>query len=393
MAHYTLFPVNDEASAEAFVQMTKTLYKGVKNYVQPLDSDISNVFDPKKNAFFKHGECARWILKDEHGKVVGRVAAFIDNNILDVYEQRTGGMGFFECVEDKEAAFQLFDTCKNWLQERGMEAMDGPINFGARLQWWGLHVQGDERPVYGMFYHHPYYKDFFEKYGFKDFFKQYNHRMVLKKENLHRIVLLKAKRVYRDKKFSTAFFDKNNVAKFVKDFVTVYNNTWVGEIPGIKEMTEEEVFEVFEGMRPLLEERYMIFAYYDEQPVGFFIMIPNANEILQVVDGTFSLRAKLRFFWYKYFQKDKTVVGQIFGVDRNFQKRGVEAIMIEKFSQVIFPGKERFKYLEFNWIGDFNPRMQHLVEEHLNAEIYKTYITYRYLFDRTKEFKRAEVLQ
>ncbi|PID89405.1 MAG: hypothetical protein CSB01_02135 [Bacteroidia bacterium] len=393
MAHYTLFPVNDEASAKAFVQMTKTLYKGVKNYVQPLDSDIANVFDPKKNAFFKHGECTRWILKDEHGKVVGRVAAFIDNNILDVYEQLTGGMGFFECIEDKEAAFQLFDVCKNWLQERGMEAMDGPINFGARLQWWGLHVQGDKRPVYGMFYHHPYYKKFFEEYGFQDFFKQYNHRMVLKKENLHRIVLLKAKRVYRDKKFSTAFFDKNNVAKFVKDFVTVYNNTWVGEIPGIEEMTEEEVFEVFESMRPLLEERYMIFAYYDGQPVGFFIMIPNANEILQAANGTFSIKAKLRFLWYKYFQKDKTVVGQIFGVDRNFQKRGVEAIMIEKFSQVIFPGKERFKYLEFNWIGDFNPRMQHLVEQHLNAKIYKTYITYRYLFDRTKEFKRAEVLQ
>ncbi|MBS9767537.1 MAG: hypothetical protein KGV44_08360 [Flavobacteriaceae bacterium] len=391
---YTLFPVNDIETANSFVQMTKELYKGVKNYVQPLDSEIENVFNPEKNAFFKHGECMRWIAKDEQGRVVGRVSAFIDRNILAVYEQPTGGMGFFECINDKELAFQLFDVCKEWLQERGMEAMDGPINFGARLQWWGLRVQGDHRPVYGMFYHHSYYQKFFEEYGFQDFFKQYNYRTILEKKSLNRIVLLKAKRVYRDKQFRTEFFDKKKLDKFVKDFVTVYNNTWVGEIPGIEEMTEEEVFGVFESMRPLLEEHYMIFAYYGEQPVGFFIMIPDANEILQHTNkGAFTWKTKLHFLWYKYFQRNKTVVGQIFGVDRNFQKRGVEAIMIEKFSQVIFTGKERFKYLEFNWIGDFNPRMEHMVEEHLAGKIHKTYITYRYLFDRNKEFKRAEVLQ
>lgn len=394
MSKYIIVPVESREAAKHFVQLPQKLYKGVKNYVQPLEEDIENVFTFQKNAFFKHGLCMRWLLKDTtKGDVVGRVAAFIDSKILNAYEQLTGGMGFFECIEDKAAAYQLFDTCKEWLQEQGMEAMDGPVNFGPRLQWWGLHVSGDYRPVYGMFYHHSYYKDFFESYGFKDFFQQYNYRTVLEKKSLNRIVLLKAKRVYRDKKFSTSFFDKSKLDKFVKDFVTVYNNTWIGEIPGVEEMTEEEVRETFETMRPLLEERYMIFAYYEDKPIGFFIMIPDANEILQCANGSFNWKAKVRFLWYKYFQRDKTVIGQIFGVDRDFQGRGVEAIMIEKFSQVIFTEKEKFKYLEFNWIGDFNPRMQHMLEEHLSAKIRKTYITYRYLFDRNKPFKRAEVLK
>ncbi len=393
MTNFTVLPVNDAQTEKAFVELTKRLYKDVKNYVQPLDKDIANVFNPENNAFFKHGECQRWVLKDATGIVVGRVAAFVDRNILDVYEQPTGGLGFFECINDKKAAFQLFDVCKQWLEAKGMEAMDGPINFGARLQWWGLHVEGDHRPVYGMFYHHSYYKAFFEEYGFKIFFKQFSYRTELKKEILNKIVLLKAKRVYRNKEYSTAFFDLKKLDKFVKDFATVYNNTWVGEIPGVEEMTEEEVYEVFNSMRPLLEERYMIFAYYGDKPIGFFIMIPDANEILQYANGRFSLRAKLEYFRYRYFRRDKTVIGQIFGVDRNFQGRGVEAIMIEKFSQVIFPGKERYKYLEFNWIGDFNPRMMHMLEEHLSAKIYKTYNTYRYLFDRNKPFKRAEISQ
>ncbi|PVX52268.1 hypothetical protein C7377_0577 [Balneicella halophila] len=393
MSRYNLVPVTNEEESKEFIQLTKTLYKGVKNYVQPIDDDIAHVFDPAKNEFFKHGECTRWILQDAQGKTVGRVAAFIDRNILDVYGQPTGGMGFFECINDQDAAFRLFDACKEWLQVRNIEAMDGPVNFGPRLQWWGLHTEGDQRPVYGMFYHHSYYKTFFEDYGFQVFFKQFNYRTELCEKSLNRIVLLKAKRVYRDKKFHTEFFDKKNIDKYIQDFTTVYNNTWVGEIPGVEEMTVEEVRETFEAMKPLLEERYVIFAYYDNKPVGFFVMVPDANEIIKHVNGKFNLKAKLYFLWYKYFQRDKTVIGQIFGVDRAFQGRGVEAILIEKFSQVIFTGKEKYKYLEFNWIGDFNPRMQHMMEEHLNAKIYKTYITYRYLFDRTKEFKRAEILK
>lgn len=393
MSKYTLVSVCSEATENAFIQLTKELYKGVKNYVQPLDNDIAQVFDANRNAFFKHGECVRWILQDNQKNTVGRIAAFIDVNILDVYEQPTGGIGFFECINDKEAAFQLFDVCKDWLASKGMEAMDGPVNFGPRLQWWGLHVDGDYRPVYGMLYHHPYYQNFFEDYGFNVFFRQFTYRTILEKPSLNRIVLLKAKRVYRDKKFRTEFFDKKQTEKFIQDFVTVYNNTWVGEIPGVDEMTVEEVRETFANMRPLLEEKYLIFAYYEEQPVGFFIMIPDANEILKYANGTFSFYAKLRFLWYKYFQRNKTVVGQIFGVDRNFQGRGVEAILIEKFSQVIFTEKEKFRYLEFNWIGDFNPRMQHMMEEHLSAKVLKTHITYRYLFDRNKIFKRAEYLK
>lgn len=390
MSEYNAVVVADSVTEQEFINLTYKLYEGVKNYIQPLDSDIAQVFDPQSNKFFAHGKCIRWIVQDERGKTVGRVASFIDNNILDTYDQPTGSMGFFECINDPKVAFLLFDLCKNWLKEQGMEAMDGPVNFGPRLQWWGLHVKGDYPPVYGMFYHHSYYKKFFEDYGFKDFFQQYSYRIALERESLHKIVLLKAQRVYRNSKFSATFFDKKNAKKFVQDFTTIYNNTWVGDIPGVEAMTVEEVAKTFEAMKPLLEEKYIIFAYYDKQPVGFFIMIPDANEILKYGNGKFNWRVKLEFLRYKYLRKNKAVVGQIFGIDRNFQGRGIEAILIEKFSQVIFTEKEPYKWLDFNWIGDFNPTMMGMIENHLNGKIRKVHITYRYLFDRSKPFERAK---
>jgi hypothetical protein len=62
-------------------------------------------------------------------------------------------MGFFECIDKQEAAFLLFDTCKAWLEKAGMEAMDGPINFGENESYWGLLVEGFDNPSYGMNYH------------------------------------------------------------------------------------------------------------------------------------------------------------------------------------------------------------------------------------------------
>ncbi|OPG94324.1 hypothetical protein B2I21_32060, partial [Chryseobacterium mucoviscidosis] len=88
-----------------------------------------------------------------------KVAVFIN----ETYQQKqpTGGIGFFDCVNDQETANFIFDHCKSWLQERGMEAMDGPINFGERDKFWGLVIEGFIEPLYGMNYNFPYYKDLF----------------------------------------------------------------------------------------------------------------------------------------------------------------------------------------------------------------------------------------
>ena len=125
--------------------------------------DIRNVFDPAKNPCFQNGECIRWILKDETGQCVGRVAAFINRKTCHLDKYSVGQMGFFECIDDRQAAFCLFDKCREWLEGKGMEAMEGPVNFGERIEWWGLLVDGfDQSPVYAMPYTQPYYVSFFE---------------------------------------------------------------------------------------------------------------------------------------------------------------------------------------------------------------------------------------
>jgi len=134
---------------------------GDTNYVRPINKEIEEVFDPAMNSFFSHGEAIRWILKDENGKVIGRVASFINKRKAYTFQQPTGGMGFFECVNNRDAAFRLFDKCRDWLSGKGMQAMDGPINFGENDVNWGLLVEGFTHPGIGMNYNPPYYREFF----------------------------------------------------------------------------------------------------------------------------------------------------------------------------------------------------------------------------------------
>jgi len=157
-----------------FILVNVELNKNNPAYIRPLDKDVIEVFDPKKNKTFRHGEVCRWILKDSEGKNIGRIAAFVNKKYKNKGDDvPVGGIGFFDSINDQAAADMLFDVAKHWLIQQDMQAMDGPINFGERDKWWGLVVKGNEiPPMYGMNFNPPYYQQLFENYGFKNFFNQ-----------------------------------------------------------------------------------------------------------------------------------------------------------------------------------------------------------------------------
>lgn len=130
--------VSDKRTVREFLDVVDLVYKNDKVYVRPLDAQIEAIFDPAVNKFFQHGSAERFILVDDNGKTIGRVAAFINERKAYGFDQPTGGMGFFECINNKDAAYLLFETAKTWLAEKGMQAMDGPINFGENDSFWGL---------------------------------------------------------------------------------------------------------------------------------------------------------------------------------------------------------------------------------------------------------------
>jgi hypothetical protein len=172
-----LVEVKDEKTARAFIEVNVRLNKSNPNYIRPLDNDVNDVFDKKKNKTFRFGEVIRWILLDDNEQLIGRIAAFTNKKYRNKGDEvPVGGVGFFDCINNQEAADMLFDVSRHWLLQRGMEGMDGPINFGERDRWWGLLVEGFDPPVYCLNFNPPYYRQLFENYGFLDFSTRYASR-------------------------------------------------------------------------------------------------------------------------------------------------------------------------------------------------------------------------
>ncbi|MDX5481078.1 MAG: hypothetical protein LPK07_05300 [Hymenobacteraceae bacterium] len=386
-----LIEVNTPELAREFLMVQVRIYKNDQNYIRPLDKDINNVFDPKKNKLLRNGEAIRWILKDNSGKPIGRVAAFINKKTVNASAQPTGGMGFFDCIDDQEAANTLLDACKNWLQARGMEAMDGPINLGDRDKWWGVLIDGFTPPNYGMHYNYPYYQSLLENYGFNLYFRQYTYYRKVD-DPLPEKYNEKAQRVLSDTAYHFRHMDKKDLKKYTEDFRTVYNKGWAKH-EGVKPMTEAQATTIMNTLKPVIDERIMWFAHYDDEPVGFFVAIPELNKLFKYVGGEMNLWGKLKFAFHRWRGACTTMYGIVFGITPEHQSKGVEAAMIVEAGKVVQSNPSSpYKDLPMNWIGDFNPKLMHLVEQ-LGSRIYKTHATYRYLFDRTKEFKRMPIIR
>ena len=108
-----------------------------------------------------------------------------------------------------------------------MEAMEGPVNFGERIEWWGLLVDGfDQSPVYAMPYTQPYYVSFFENYGFRDFFKQFTFRTRLVMDSLSKIVVWKADRILKNPDYTVQTYGDIGKQKAIEALLEVYNKAW-----------------------------------------------------------------------------------------------------------------------------------------------------------------------
>lgn len=381
-----LVEVTEKKHIRDFHRVPFLIYAGDPNWIPHLKQDVEKVFDSKKNKAFRHGEAIRWVLYDDKGNLIGRVAAFINKKTANTFKQPTGGMGFFECINDYEAAKILFDACKNWLETRGMQAMDGPINFGEKNEYWGLLVDGFEHaPAYQINYNPPYYRDFFETYGFKTYYEQYVFWRDIT-QPAEEIFRRKSDPLFRDPKFSIRNVRGLSDKQLAEDFLAVYNEAW-GPHPGFKKMNYATALNIMKAIKPVKDPDITLFAFYDGKPVGFYINLPELNQIFRYVNGNLNFWGILKFLWYKYTKGSSTMYGIVFGVVPEFQGKGVEAAMILYAEKHIVP-KGQYKDTILTWIGDFNIKMLKVCEN-LNVKRQRTLITYRCLFDPNQPFERA----
>lgn len=384
-----LIEVQDEKTRRAFHEVPRGIYAEDPTWIPHLKQDVDKVFDPHGNRLFKKGgKAKRWLAQDDSGQWIGRVAAFVNPKYSKGMEQPTGGVGFFESTDDDAVATMLLDVAEDWLKSEGMEAVDGPINFGEKDKFWGLLVDNFESiPSYGMNYNRPYYERFFKSRGYQVYYEQFVYGREVKIEVQTQF---ERKRAQIESRGGYRVITANDVneAELAEHFCTVYNNAWGGH-HGFAKMPLKQAQRTVKTLKPVMDKDIIFFVLHDEKPVAFYVNIPELNQIFRHVNGNLNAWGKLKFLYHKWRGTADTMVGLVFGIDRAYHGQGLDGFLIDTAGKQM-QAKGRYKTTTLTWIGDFNPKMIRIAEN-LGTERIRTFQTLRKLFDPEQPFKRVPI--
>jgi len=385
-----IIQVGDQETIAAFHDLPLQVYRKDKNWVSPLRKVIEDIFNPQKNEGFLNGDARRWLVK-EGVETLGRIAAFYDRSKIEVGSEQAGNIGFFECADNYEVAGLLFDTARNWLQSEGFTAMDGPVNFGENFFNWGLLVDGFQQQGYGMQYNPPYYKLLFEKYGFQTYYKQFSYHLDITSPDLPERFWKIAEWVSKKKDFQYKSFSFKDQDRCIDDFLFIHEAAWAKHA-NYKPINRNDLKTLIRDAKLIIEEDFIWYVCYKNEPIGFFMMIPDLNQILKhLKNGKLNLWNVLKLL---YLRKRKTMTRcrvLVMGVIPKFQGAGIESGIFWQLRQVLL-NKPWYKEMELSWVGDFNPKMMKLFDS-VGGKYAKTHETLRYLFDRNKPFERLPIIE
>ena len=282
----------------------------------------------------------------------------------------------------------LFDTAREWLRARGMEAMDGPVNFGETDKYWGLLVDGFTHPSFEVPYNPPYYQELFEEYGFRTYYKMEGFHLDLTKPMSDRFRKI-AEWIAAKPGYEFRHFSWRDQKKMTEDFVKVFNEAWATFKLHFEPLETDYIIGVLKKAKIIIDEEFIWFAYFEGKPIAVFLMYPDLNQILSHLNGKMNLMNMIKFLYLKKTGTMTRLKVLLMGVIPKYQGLGIESAFIINLLDKLHK-KKQYTEAEFSWVADFNPRMRKIFVS-VGGVPAKHYITYRYLFDRTKEFKRHPI--
>lgn len=249
-------------------------------WVPPLRVAVRDALDDRRNPFWADADRALFIaLRD--GAPVGRVAA-IENRWHNRYHaDRVGFWGFFECLDDPEAARTLFAAAERWLGERGLERSRGPMNPSMNHEC-GLLVDGfGTRPTIMTPWNPPYFADLVEGAGYgkvKDllgYYLQAGDRLAVP-DRVRRL----AERTRRSTGVRFRPLDVGTLEQEARKVLELYNQAWGGNW-GFVPPSWEEFWHTAKDLKMVLAPEVSFVAETDEGVVGFMLIAHDVNRVLQ----------------------------------------------------------------------------------------------------------------
>jgi len=350
-----IHPVNTQKSLRQFIRFPYQFYADDPMWVAPLRSEARGQFNIRKNPFLEHCRYQLFLLKD-NGRVIGRIAAFIDTLANEFWGEETGLFGYYECPDDPQASNLLLETAANWLAGQGMKTMRGPWSFVS--QEWGAVVEGFSPPPIIMApYNPPYFISQFNDYGLEKI-KDLIVYVIDARESyqIPERILTLTDRVSERFGVRTRPLDMDDFAGDVASFVALSNeslaNNW-----GYAPVTEAEAAAMAADLKDILHPNAVIFAEdRDGRPIGFGIALPDVNQLLKGMNGRL-----LPFGWLKLLRGlPKLTHYRMFalGVLPEYHGKAIDSLIYRALYEYVFTPDLR---MEINYVLEDNGPMNNAI--------------------------------
>jgi len=343
-----IYLVESRRDMQDFIRFPYKLYRQDKVWIPPLLSEQRKQFSPKTNPFLEHCQWQLFLLKDK-GKIIGRIAAFIDKLAMDFWKERIGLFGYYECIPDSAASNLLLEAAKNWLIKKQCSSMRGPWSFVS--QEWGMVVEGFKpSPVLMAPYNPSYCNAHMADFGMskaKDLLC-----WQISMEEGYRIPQRIMNLTDRVSERYSVRIRKMNMKKYDEEIQIILDlsNQCLIENWGYSPATESEAKAMAKDMRRIIQPKGVLFAEdKNGRQIGFAIALPDLNSLLKGMKGRLLPFGFVKIMWgiprlrrYRLFA---------LAVDPEYQRKAVDSLLYRALHESLYA---KDLWIEINYVLEDN---------------------------------------
>lgn len=364
--------VRSTQDLERFLDVPHFVHRDHPLWVPPLRSQDRELLSPGRHPFWESAR-RELFLAVRDGHVVGRIVALVDEKYNSYANESCGAFGFFECLNDREAAHALLDTARNWLMGQGIAFMRGPLNPSTNYTC-GLLVDGfDLPPTIMMPWNPPYYAELLESWQLhkeQDLFAYLIERTHLQ---ISRELKAEISRLKAEARFTCRTSSRKTLNEDIRSMLDIYRQSWAQNWGFVPLSSGEEACHVKE-LKSILDPDFFVLFFHKGEPAAGMVALPNMNPLLKRLNGRLGLSAP----WHWWRSRSEIRGGyriMLFGIKEEFRLLGLPLLLLDYMLEAA-ASRPFFQWVEGSWVLEDNTAVNDLIED-FSGRITKRYRIYR----------------
>lgn len=320
--------VTSKNDLKRFIRFNCELYKGNPYFVPDLYEDMLSTLDKGRNAAFEFCD-ADYFLAKRDGKIVGRIAAIINNKANEIWGNKAVRFGWFDFIDDKEVSKALLDTVEAWGMERGMTEIQGPLGF-TDFDPEGMLIEGFNRvSTMATIYNHPYYSGHVESFGYEKDVDWVEYLFKVPKENWEKAERLSAIIARRNNLHVVRGISRKVLARKYGEQLFELVNECYAPLYGFSPLGKAQIAQYIRMYLPLIDLRLVsLIADANENLVGIGISMVSFAEALQKSDGRLFPFGWVHFLKPLFSRHPKRLDFLLMAIKPEYQGKGINAMII-----------------------------------------------------------------